>query len=122
MSEVFYIEDHLWFEKQNKTVKIGMTNNLRDRFIPQSIQITQTGTILESGSLAVVLESNKAAYEFTTPFACKIVERNELLLTSPSRISLQEENLNWLYIAEICDEDLNKDLMSYDEYQVYIEP
>ena len=122
MSEIFYSEDHLWFEVQNKTVKMGITDNLKDRFFPESIQIAKTGTILETGYPAVVLESNKAAYEFTTPFACKIIERNELLLSLPSRISLQEESLNWLYIAEICDEDWNKDLMSYDEYQAYIEP
>ena len=122
MSEIFYSEDHLWFEVQNKTVKMGITDNLKERFSPESIQIAKPETILDAGSPAVVLESNKAAYEFTTPFACKIIERNEQLQSLPSRISLQEESLNWLYIAEICGEDWNKDLMSYDEYQAYIEP
>ena len=122
MSEIFYSEDHLWFEEENKTVKVGIADNLKNRFSPESIQIAEAGTALGAGSPVVALESSKATYEFTTPFACKIVECNELLQESPSRISQQEESLNWLYIAEICDEDWNNDLMSYDEYQDYIEP
>lgn len=68
------------------------------------------------------MESNKAAYELTIPFTCKIIERNESLLLSPLSILQQEETSNWLCIAEICDEKWDIDLMDNEEYQSYIAP
>ena len=122
MSKFFYSVDHLWFEVENKTVKIGITDHLKSRITPIFIQISNVGTILKSGAAAGVLESNKSAYELTIPFTCKITERNENLLLSPTSISQLEETSNWLCIAEICDEKWNIDLMDKEEYQSYIAP
>ncbi len=70
----------------------------------------------------IAFDKNKATYELIIPFTCRILERNKELLSHPLLIAEQEESLNWLCTAEICEEKWNSDLMDFDEYQDYIEP
>ena len=122
MSKILYSTEHLWFEINANTVKVGITDHLKSRISPSIIQISQIGTELKSGDSAGVLESNKSTYDLDSPIACKIIKHNDLLLQSPECISQQEEQNNWLYIAEIDANVDCKDLMDNDEYLSYIEP
>ena len=122
MSEFLYSTTHLWFEFENGVVKIGITDHLKKRISPSFINVPEKGSILKTQDAIGILESNKATYELIIPFTCKILERNKDLLSHPLLIAEQEESLNWLCTAEICDEKWNSDLMDFDDYQDYIEP
>lgn len=122
MSDILYSTEHLWFKAEEKGIRVGIADYLKNRVTPAFIQMPDIGTVLESGKPAGVMESTKFACEITIPFACKVTERNEQLFADPELLVRQQESQNWLCAVEVTDDQWKSELMDSEEYESYIEP
>ena len=99
-----YTQAQDWIEYISDThVRVGLSVKAIQEVGPIVwIDLPQKGAKLQSGDVAVVVESTKAAVDIVAPLGGTVTKRNEALLVEEGVALLNEdpENSGWLYEIE----------------------
>ncbi len=114
-----YDKEHLWVKADAAEAVIGVTDygqELLGEII--FVELPDTGGAIECGQVLCVVESLKTVTEINAPCQGQIVEVNEALLGSPELINKDPDNDGWL--VKVRYVSLKEDLMTPEEYEIYI--
>ena len=96
-----------WLVREGAVVTVGLTRNSVDQLGPLvHIQLPTVNTNLTPDSVAVVLESSKAAIDCESPLSGRVVAINMSVFANPGLLNESPEGAGWLYrLDKVSDEE-----------------
>jgi len=117
-----YSEDHIWVLEMGQTVRIGLSDYAQEQ-LGEIIAATlgEVGKFLEPGDTFGEMESQKTVVELSSPVTGTIRAVNETVLEDPTLINVDPYGKGWLVEVEIEDPEELERLMSFEEYENFVE-
>jgi glycine cleavage system H protein len=116
-----FTEDHEWLDIDGDVVTVGITEHAASQLGDiVFIELPETGAMLTRGDEAVVIESVKAASDIEAPIDGEVVEVNEAIVASPSKVN-EDAVANWFFKLKIEDPSVLDEFMDEDAYKEMIE-
>lgn len=104
MTTIKFTEDHEWLRVDGDVATIGITdyaqNALGDIVF---VQLPEVGASIGTGDEAAVIESVKAAGELKMPLAGTVLEVNEALTETPSKVNEDPMGEGWFIRVRLDD-------------------
>lgn len=108
-----YTKSHEWVELDGPVATIGITKQAKEEIGEiVYIELPEVGKKVSSSSLAVVLESTKAAIDITSPVSGVVLEANSDI----AKINRAPEGEGWLFRLTMENRDELKDLLDQEGY------
>jgi glycine cleavage system H protein len=121
-SELHFSEDHLWVLEMGDSARIGISDYAQEQLGEiLSVLLPENGKFIEQGETMGELESQKTVVELVCPLSGTIRARNEGVVEDPSLINVDPYGKGWLIEVEFAEPEELEDLMSHDEYELFIE-
>ena len=87
-----------WLVREGNVVTVGLTRDSVDQLGPLvHIQLPMIHAMLTPDSVAVVLESSKAAIDCQSPLSGRVVAINMSVFANPGLLNESPEGAGWLY-------------------------
>ncbi len=117
-----YTTTHEWIRSEDGLATVGITDHAQSELGDiVYIELPQVGTNVQKGNVFGTIESIKAVSDLVAPVSGEIVEVNEELPETPERVNESPYNAGWMVIIKMDDPSEVNDLMSSDEYEVFIQ-
>lgn len=121
-SDLKFSEDHLWVLEMGDTARIGLTDYAQEQLGEiLSVTLPENGKFVELGEAVGEAESQKTVIELVSPLSGAIRAANENVVEDPSLINIDPYGKGWLVEIEVNEPDDLEQLMSHDEYELFIE-
>ena len=121
-SELKFSEDHLWVLEMGDTARIGLSDYAQEQLGEiLTVTLAEVGKFVEQGGPVGESESQKTIVELVSPLSGTIRAVNENVVEDPSLINIDPYGKGWLVEVEIAEPEELEQLMSYDEYDLFIE-
>lgn len=121
-SDLRFSEDHLWVLEMGDTARIGLTDYAQEQLGEiLSVTLPENGKFVELGEAVGEAESQKTVIELVSPLSGAIRAANENVVEDPSLINIDPYGKGWLVEVEITEPEELEQLMSHDEYELFIE-
>lgn len=121
-SDLKFSEDHLWVLEMGDTARIGLTDYAQEQLGEiLSVTLPENGKFVELGEAVGEAESQKTVIELVSPLSGAIRAANEKVVEDPSLINIDPYGKGWLVEIEVTEPDELEQLMSHDEYELFIE-
>ena len=99
-----FTKDHVWLRMDGNVATVGITPFAQEKLGDLVfVELPAAGTNLEKGSVAVTVESVKAASEVYAPVAGEVVAVNDRLTTEPGLVNTEPTGDGWLFKIKIAD-------------------
>ena len=120
MSNVKFSKTHEWVKyNEDGSAYIGISDHAQDALGDLVfINLPEADTSFEEGEVFSDVESVKASSEIFMPVSGTVCEVNEELVDAPELVN-QDANESWF--IKVTDISGGNDLMSEEEYEVYLE-
>lgn len=114
-----YTADHEWVRLEGDLVRVGITAFAQEALGDVVfVALPALGAELERGAVLGEIESTKAVSEVYAPIAGTVVERNEALLESPSRLNDDPYGSGWVCVLQVpAAGAAHVELLSAEEYR-----
>ncbi len=120
--ELLYTEEHLWLLVEGDTATIGVSEYLQEDLEElTSIELPETGDLLELGSPMATAESATTLLDFYAPLTGEVLETNDALEDSPEWLHHSPYEDGWLLRMKIEVSAELEDLLESDDYQDFID-
>ena len=94
-----------WLVREGDIVTVGLTRNSVDQLGPLvHIQLPMVHATLTPDSVAVVLESSKAAIDCQSPLSGRVVAINMSVFANPGLLNESPEGAGWLYRLDMVND------------------
>lgn len=117
-----FTKDHEWINLDGDIATVGVTayalKQLGDLVF---VEVPDEGRMLSKGDEAAVVESVKAASEVYAPVTGEVIEGNAAIADDPATVSGDPAEDGWFFKIRLSDPSELDDLMSEEEYDVYVE-
>lgn len=122
MTNVRFTEDHEWVRlDEDANATVGITTFAQEQLGDLVfVELPAIGKAFQHGEEAAVIESVKAAGEIRMPLAGSIVEVNELLKDTPSKVNEDPEGDGWFFRIQIADTGAFEALMDEAAYAAFV--
>jgi len=121
-SELKFSEDHLWVLEMGDTARIGLSDYAQEQLGEiLTVTLAEGGKFLEQGGVVGEAESQKTVVELVSPLSGTIRAVNDNVVEDPSLINVDPYGKGWLVEVEMAEPEELEQLMSYDEYDLFIE-
>jgi glycine cleavage system H protein len=121
-SELRFSEDHLWVLEMGDTARIGLSDYAQEQLGEiLTVTLVEVRKFVEQGGPVGESESQKTIVELVSPLSGTIRAVNENVVEDPSLINIDPYGKGWLVEMEIAEPEELEQLMSYDEYDLFIE-
>ncbi|MFN3208376.1 MAG: glycine cleavage system protein GcvH [Roseovarius sp.] len=116
-----YTEEHEWLDQDGDIVTVGITSHAAEQLGDiVFVELPEVGTEVTKDDEIVVIESVKAASDILAPLDGEIVEVNEVLADSPSKINEDPEGDGWFFRIKPSDTSPMDDYMDEAAYKDFI--
>lgn len=116
-----YSKTHEWVLPEGKVAIVGITNHAQELLGDVVyVDLPEAEKEIKKGEILCSVESVKAASDVYSPVSGKIKEVNGTLDSSPELINSSAEDEAWIVKIEIKNPDEIKDLISFEEYKMFI--
>ncbi len=116
-----YSRSHEWALIKDGVARVGLTQyGLKELGEIVYVELPQVNKVFQPGDEVVVLESTKAAADFSTPLSGKVVKVNPLLQEKTDLLNSAPEGDGWLFEIELTSPVHEASLLSEEEYQSLI--
>ncbi len=121
-SQLKFSEDHLWVLEMGETARIGLSEYAQEQ-LGEIVSVThpEVGKIIEPGDMLGEFESQKTVVELVSPISGTIRAVNENVVEDPSLINVDPYGKGWFVELEIGDPEEIERLMSFEEYETFVE-
>ena len=117
-----YTKEHEWVRIEGDAAVIGISNYAQSQLGEiVFVELPDTGSQLNKGDEACVIESVKAASEVYAPASGEVTETNEYLDAEPSKVNEDSTGEGWLFKLSLSDPAELDDLMDEGDYKGYVE-
>jgi len=117
-----YSKEHEWVEIDEGTATMGITTFAAEELGDVTyVELPQVGDEFEQGEAMCVIESVKAASDIYAPLSGRVTAVNEELAENPEIINESPEEEGWSCKLEDVDERETENLLSFGDYNEYIE-
>ena len=122
MGEKKYTKEHEWVEVDGDTATVGITNHAQESLGDiVFIDLPTVGKQVKSDEELCVIESVKAASDIYAPIDGEVIEINNKLTDDASIVNKDAEKDGWIFKMKILNLDQYTNLMTLDEYLVFLE-
>ncbi|MBP9841716.1 MAG: glycine cleavage system protein GcvH [Simkaniaceae bacterium] len=112
-----YSRSHEWAFIEGSKARIGLTEYGRKELGEiVYVEFPEIGHLCHPGDEVAILESTKAAADFSTPLKGKVVRINSQLVKDSDLINQSPEESGWLFEIELSHPEEAKALLSKEEY------
>ena len=116
-----YTKEHEWVRLEGETAVIGISEYAQEQLGEiVFVELPDTGTQLDKGAEACVIESVKAASEVYAPASGEVTETNADLDAGPGKINEDATGEGWLFKITLSDPGELDDLMDEAAYKGYV--
>lgn len=118
----YYTEDHEWIDVDGDHATIGITDYAQEQLGDiVFVEAAESGTVLEQGAEAAVVESVKAASDVFAPVSGEILEGNDALADEPALVNTSPEEEGWFFRMALSDVSQLEALMDAKAYKAFVE-
>lgn len=121
MAETYFTKDHEWISVEGDTATVGITDYAQAQLGDIVFAETPaTGTQIEKGKEAAVVESVKAASDVYAPVTGEVIEGNAALGDDPSLVNTAPEGEGWFFKVKLADRSELDGLMDEAGYKAFV--
>jgi glycine cleavage system H protein len=118
----YYTEDHEWIEVDGETATVGITDYAQSQLGDIVFaEVPATGSTLNKGGDAAVVESVKAASDVYAPVSGTVTEGNEALEGDPALVNTDPEGEGWFFKLTLSDTSELDSLMDAAAYKAFVD-
>ena len=118
----YFTEDHEWIDIEGDHATIGITDYAQEQLGDiVFVEVPESGTVLEKGADAAVVESVKAASDVYAPVSGEILEGNDALADEPALVNTSPEEDGWFFRMSLSDTDELEGLMDAKAYKAFVD-
>ena len=120
----YFTEDHEWIEvdASGETATVGITDYAQGQLGDiVFVEVPASGTRLDKGGDAAVVESVKAASDVYSPVTGTVGEGNPALEGDPSLVNTAPESDGWFFTIVLENKDELSSLMDEAAYKTFVE-
>ncbi len=120
----YFTKDHEWIEvdASGETATVGITDYAQGQLGDiVFVEVPASGTRLDKGGDAAVVESVKAASDVYSPVTGTVSEGNPALEADPSLVNSSPEGDGWFFTIVLENKDELSSLMDEAAYKSFVE-
>ncbi len=118
----FYTEEHEWIDVDGDHATIGITDYAQEQLGDiVFIEVPESGSMLEQGGEAAVVESVKAASDVYAPVSGEVTEGNDALEDEPALVNTSPEEEGWFFRMTLNDTSQLEGLMDAKAYKAFVD-
>ena len=119
--DLFYTNDHTWVLAEDDHGTIGITDFGQSELAEVVyIDLPNVGTEVVQGSPFGAIEAMKAVAELISPVSGEVIEINDTLESDPRQVNMDPYGDGWMIKVIIHDHDEIDNLLTPQDYMVYI--
>ncbi|WP_100260464.1 glycine cleavage system protein GcvH [Qipengyuania seohaensis] len=114
----YFTEEHEWIDLEGDTATVGITDYAQGQLGDiVFVELPESGTMLEKGKDAAVVESVKAASDVYAPISGEVTEANSALEDDPALVNTSPEEDGWFFRMTVSDKSQLEGLMDDKAYK-----
>ena len=118
----YFTEEHEWIDLEGDTATVGITDYAQGQLGDiVFVELPESGTMLEKGKDAAVVESVKAASDVYAPISGEVTEANASLEDDPALVNTSPEEDGWFFRMTIGDKAELEGLMDDKGYKAFVD-
>ncbi|RED15277.1 glycine cleavage system protein GcvH [Parasphingopyxis lamellibrachiae] len=118
----YFTEDHEWIDIEGDHATIGITDYAQEQLGDiVFVEVPESGSVLEKGADAAVVESVKAASDVYAPVSGEILEGNDALADEPALVNTSPEEDGWFFRMSLSDSSELEGLMDAKAYKAFVD-
>lgn len=124
VQDLKFSKEHEWvFFETNNIVLLGISEYAQDSLGDiVYLDLPEVGSEITADEVFGTVESVKAVSDLFSPFSGEVVEINEELDNSPELVNSNPYDKGWILRLKVDENNINtSELMSYEEYQNFLE-
>ena len=116
----YFTEEHEWIDLEGDTATVGITDYAQGQLGDiVFVELPESGTMLEKGKDAAVVESVKAASDAYAPISGEVTEANSALEDDPALVNTSPEEDGWFFRMTVSDKSQLEGLMDDKAYKSF---
>ena len=116
----YFTEEHEWIDLEGDTATVGITDYAQGQLGDiVFVELPESGTMLEKGKDAAVVESVKAASDVYAPISGEVTEANSALEDDPALVNTSPEEDGWFFRMTVADKSQLEGLMDDKAYKSF---
>nr|WP_137677667.1 glycine cleavage system protein GcvH [Parerythrobacter lutipelagi] len=116
----YFTDEHEWIDVEGDSATVGITDYAQEQLGDiVFVELPDTGTMLEKGGDAAVVESVKAASDVYAPISGEVMEANGSLEDDPALVNTSPEEDGWFFKMTIGDKSQLEGLMDDKSYKSF---
>ncbi|MDR1721212.1 MAG: glycine cleavage system protein GcvH [Endomicrobium sp.] len=113
-----YAKTHEWTRISGNKAKVGITDFAQHEITDiVHVELPEIGKQVRREQPVAVIESVKSAFDIYTPLSGKIVEVNDIVLSTPEIVNKSPYEEGYLFTVEFENEKEVENLLSADDYK-----
>jgi len=121
LKDLRYSKEHEWVKVNDEIGTVGITDYAQEQLGDVVfVELPKVGKTVKQFDALAVLESVKAVSDVYSPASGEVIEVNEILEDKPELINQQPYGEGWIAKLKIKNLDELDDLMSAEEYEVFL--
>lgn len=121
--DVRYTKNHEWVRVADALATIGVTDYAQEELGDiVNVELPSVGAIVHTGIAFGSVDSVKAVSDIVSPVSGEVVEVNDDLEAAPELINEEPYASGWMIIVKMDDPSEIDELMTAEEYELFIEP
>lgn len=117
----YFTDEHEWIDVEDDAATVGITDYAQEQLGDiVFVELPASGTALEKGGDAAVVESVKAASDVYAPISGEVTEGNDALEEEPALVNTSPEEDGWFFKMTIGDKAELEGLMDEAAYKEFV--
>ncbi|WP_379554321.1 glycine cleavage system protein GcvH [Erythrobacter sp. W53] len=118
----YFTDEHEWIDVEGDTATVGITDYAQEQLGDiVFVELPDSGTMLDKGGDAAVVESVKAASDVYAPITGEVTEGNAALEDEPALVNTSPEEEGWFFRMTIGDASELEGLMDDKAYKAFVD-
>ncbi len=118
----YFTEEHEWIDVEGDSATVGITEYAQEQLGDiVFVEVPESGTMLDKGEEAAVVESVKAASEVFSPVSGEVNEGNSALEDEPALVNSSPEEEGWFFRITMTDTSELEGLMDSKAYKAFVD-
>ena len=116
----YFTDEHEWIDVDGDNATVGITDYAQEQLGDiVFVELPATGTMLDKGGDAAVVESVKAASDVYAPISGEVMETNAALEEDPALVNTSPEEDGWFFKMTLGDKSELEGLMDAKAYKAF---
>lgn len=116
----YFTDEHEWIDVDGENATVGITDYAQGQLGDiVFVELPSTGTMLDKGGDAAVVESVKAASDVYAPISGEVMETNTALEDDPALVNTSPEEDGWFFKMTVGDKVELEGLMDAKAYKAF---